>query len=226
MHPLTVSDILLRVLGAFLAGFIIGWERETHGRAAGLRTTILACVAASLAMIISHELFIQSTGTSWRPDPARLGAGVLTGIGFLGGGAILRHGNFIRGVTTAASLWFATVIGLACGAGLFGLGFAGLAVAMITLNLLPGLERHIKPDAYASLKITARPETVTLEDLKTKLEALGLEIVSVKLAFDREEGWVTFVCALKLKKPEVFEKSQRAMALLNGLPGVIKARWS
>src|SRR5882757_2438302 len=101
MDSLNISDVLLRIAGAFTGGFIIGWERETHGRAAGLRTTILACVAAALAMILSQVLFVQSGAMpgvgSWRPDPARLGAGILTGIGFLGGGAILRHGEFIRG---------------------------------------------------------------------------------------------------------------------------------
>src|SRR5204862_4221868 len=126
MRPLDFHDILLRVGAAFLGSMIIGWERQSHGRPAGLRTTILASVAAAVAMIISEMLFVQSGAmpgaTSWRPDPARLGAGILTGIGFLGGGAILKHHDFIVGVTTAATLWFMTVIGLAFGGGLFALG--------------------------------------------------------------------------------------------------------
>src|SRR5438477_5935854 len=112
MTPIPIPEMFLRILMAFLAGCVVGWERESHGRPAGLRTNILACVASAVAMIISQVLFVEASvtaSTSWRPDPARLGMGILTGIGFLGAGTILRHGNFVRGVTTAASLWFVTV---------------------------------------------------------------------------------------------------------------------
>src|SRR2546423_3243772 len=147
MSSLTLWEMFLRLLMAFLAGFLVGWERESHGRPAGLRTNILACVAAALAMVVSEVLFAQSataTATgSWRPDPARLGAGILTGIGFLGAGTILRHDNLIRGVTTAASLWFVTVLGLAFGSGLFVPGVIGLAIALMTLLSLPLVEKHI-----------------------------------------------------------------------------------
>src|SRR2546427_5507917 len=100
MAPLSYWEMFLRVLMAFLAGFVVGWERESHGRPAGLRTTILACVASAVAMMVSEVLFMQTAAAnptaSWRPDPARLGAGILTGIGFLGAGTILRHENMIR----------------------------------------------------------------------------------------------------------------------------------
>src|SRR5579859_807579 len=98
MSPITLPEMCLRVGLAFIAGFAVGWERECHGRPAGLRTNILACVAAAVAMITSEILFVQSIGVSLtgtvRSDPARLGAGILTGIGFLGAGTILRHDNF------------------------------------------------------------------------------------------------------------------------------------
>src|SRR2546423_14039656 len=99
MEKLTYLGIFLRLLAAFGAGLVVGWERESHGRPAGLRTTILACVASAMAMIISEVLFAESAAAqppiSWRPDPARLGAGILTGIGFLGAGTVLRHANFV-----------------------------------------------------------------------------------------------------------------------------------
>src|SRR5207248_2799015 len=111
------------------------------GRPAGLRTTILTCVAAAVAMVISEMIFVQSAAATstgnWRPDPARLGAGMLAGIGFLGAGTILRQANFVRGVTTAATLWFVTVLGMAFGGGQFVLGALGLALAIITLLVLP-----------------------------------------------------------------------------------------
>src|SRR5436305_12795187 len=103
-----LSEMGLRVGLAFAAGFLIGLERESHGRPAGLRTNILVCVGAAVSMIIAENLMAQSAASysnAVRADPARLGAGILAGIGFLGGGTILRHDNFIRGVTTAATLW-------------------------------------------------------------------------------------------------------------------------
>jgi putative Mg2+ transporter-C (MgtC) family protein len=230
MDSLNISDVLLRIAGAFTGGFIIGWERETHGRAAGLRTTILACVAAALAMILSQVLFVQSGAMpgvgSWRPDPARLGAGILTGIGFLGGGAILRHGEFIRGVTTAASLWFATVVGLAFGAGEFVLGSVALGVGITTLHGLLPLERRIKVDAYATLKVTARAGVLTFDDLKKRLESSGATIVALKLGFNQEKGYTTFECSLKVHKQDLFDQAQRTISALSSIPGVIKATWN
>src|SRR3954471_21695100 len=139
--PLPLQEVVLRIFAATVAGMIIGMERESRGRAAGLRTTILTCLAATLAMITSEYLFTgaaeATAGGNWRPDPARLGAGILTGIGFLGAGTILRHEDTIRGVTTAACLWCVTVLGLAFGAGLFVVGGIGLAIAFVTLILLP-----------------------------------------------------------------------------------------
>src|SRR5436190_17172477 len=145
MRPLTFDEMLLRLAAAFAAGLVFGWERSSRGRPAGLRTTILAAVAAATAMIVSEKLFVESgsavlTG-NWRPDPARLGAGVLTGIGFLGAGTIMRQEHIIRGVTTAACLWFVTVIGLAFGSGEFEVGAAALAIGLTTVFVLPQFEK-------------------------------------------------------------------------------------
>src|SRR6266516_3454810 len=101
-------DIALRIAAAVISGFILGVERESRGRAAGLRTFVLVCSAASIAMIIANV----GTGT-WRPDPGRVAQGLLAGMGFLGAGTILRLGTVIRGLTTSAGLWFATVLGIA-----------------------------------------------------------------------------------------------------------------
>src|SRR6266403_152886 len=115
--PLTVGwrDIAARLFFTVLAGALIGWNRGEHGHPAGLRTTMLVCLAASVAMIETNLLL----GTRGKPqdsfavfDPMRLPLGILSGMGFIGAGAILRRGNVVQGVTTAATLWFVTVIGL------------------------------------------------------------------------------------------------------------------
>jgi putative Mg2+ transporter-C (MgtC) family protein len=116
---MTIIDVLLRLGLSFVAGAVLGLERESHGRAAGLRTTTLACVAACLAMMLAH-FFVRDPmfrSMNWRPDPGRLAAGILTGIGFLGAGVIVREGTTVRGVTTAAVLWYVTILGLVFGSG-------------------------------------------------------------------------------------------------------------
>jgi len=229
MGALTYSDMCLRLLMAFAAGAAVGWERESHGRPAGLRTNILACVASAMAMIVSEVLFVQSATSgatsSWRPDPARLGAGILTGIGFLGAGTILRHGNFVRGVTTAASLWFVTILGLAFGSGQIVLGLMGTGTALVTLLGLPAFEKFITTDWYSTITITLGLDAVAEEELRKRIELLGILVKSVRLTHDLEKKQRTIIYEVKLRKSEVFGKSQRAMAELAKVPGVVQVRW-
>ena len=218
MPPLSLSQMVLRLLVAFLAGCIVGWERESRGRAAGLRTNLLACVAAALAMVISEVLFAQSAtatgGASWRPDPARLGAGT-----------ILRHSNAILGVTTAASLWFVTVLGLAFGSGQFALGFIGVGIALLALYVLPRFEKHIQSDWFATLSVSATLEALDEEQLRNRVSALGPVLQSMRLSCDLEKKQRTFICELKLKRREAFDLSRRVVADLTGVPGVLRVKW-
>ena len=229
MSPLSYLEMFLRVLMAFLAGFIVGWERESHGRPAGLRTTILTCVASAVAMIISEVLFAESAAAtatgSWRPDPARLGAGILTGIGFLGAGTILRQANFVRGITTAATLWFVTVLGLAFGSGQFALGFIGTGVALATLFVLPRFEKHIPTDWYSTLTVALSFEGLSEDELRNRIQALGLIVKSIKFSNDLEKKQKTIIYELKLRKADAFELSNKTVAEITKYPGVLRVRW-
>jgi putative Mg2+ transporter-C (MgtC) family protein len=229
MSTVSFPQMLLRIGLAFIAGLIVGWERTSHGRAAGLRTTILACVAAAIAMVISEALFAESgaatAGGNWRPDPARLGAGILTGIGFLGAGTIIRHADAIRGVTTAATLWFVTVLGLAFGSGQFAVGFLGMAVAMAALFILPSVEQVIQSDWYATLTVTGTLEALNETSLRAQIESLGLSIKAMKFSSDLEKKQKTLVYELKLKKPDVFQLSSKLVNQLVAFPGVLQVSW-
>ena len=229
MSPLSIPEMFLRVLLAFVAGFAVGWERQSHGRPAGLRTTILACVASAVAMIVSDRLFAESataTATgSWRPDPARLGAGILTGIGFLGAGTILRHANAVRGITTAASLWFVTVLGLAFGSGQFVLGLLGTALALLTLVVLRLFDKYVRSDAYATLTVTATFEGLSEEELKKRVEGLGPAVQNVRLSYDVKEKQKTIICQLKFKHPEAFQLSSKVVGEMTRCPGVLQVKW-
>ena len=126
------------VLSAILSG-IVGFEREFHGRAAGFRTHILLCVGSTLIMLTSIHIFdVYSARVPI--DPARLAAGVVTGIGFLGAGTIMRYKASVRGLTTATSLWVVAGIGLAIGVGFYSAGIFTAILALITLFFLRRLE--------------------------------------------------------------------------------------
>lgn len=133
-------QIIARLITAGILGGFIGLERESHGRPAGLRTHILVCVGSTLIMIVSAYAFPEF-GLS--RDPARLAAQVVSGIGFLGAGTIMREGANIRGLTTAASLWVVAGIGLAVGSGFYLPGVVTAVLAVGTLTLLDKAERNI-----------------------------------------------------------------------------------
>ena len=159
---LTEWDMIIRLALGFIAGGILGFERSSRHQAAGLRTHILIAMGATLLMLLSIWL-PQETTYMKNGDPGRIAAQVVSGIGFLGAGAIIRLGNNIRGLTTAASLWFAAAVGLAIGGGIFiAAGFAE-AVGLFTLLVLSKFERKIFPtERFKILEIfynTCSPNT-------------------------------------------------------------------
>ncbi|UCC67336.1 MAG: MgtC/SapB family protein [Armatimonadota bacterium] len=120
--------ILVKITLAVVLGGIVGWQREAHDRPAGLRTHILVCVGSAVYTL-------ASMGFGPASDPARVAAQVATGMGFLGAGTIIRHGNVVRGLTTAASLWAVAAIGLCVGLGGKALWVAAIATAVVLLTL-------------------------------------------------------------------------------------------
>jgi len=133
---ITWADIAVRLVSALIAAAILGYNRGEHGKAAGLRTTMLVCLAAALAMVAVNILLPlagRSPDSFVTTDLMRLPLGILTGVGFIGGGAILRRGNLVTGVTTAATLWYVTVVGLCFGGGQILLGCIATAIGALVL---------------------------------------------------------------------------------------------
>jgi putative Mg2+ transporter-C (MgtC) family protein len=130
------SEYFLSILLAGFVGGLIGLEREYHDKTAGLRTMILIAVGSALFTILSVEI-------GHTHDPARVAAAVVSGVGFLGAGAIIKAGMSIRGLTTAASIWLVASLGMGMGAGMYGLTFGVTLLVLVVLWLLPFLERRI-----------------------------------------------------------------------------------
>lgn len=171
-------EMALRLALTFCAGMAVGWNRETHGKAAGLRTTILVGLAAAISMIQANILL--DTGGK-HPDSfavmdvLRFPLGVLTGVGFIGAGAILRKGDLVTGVTTAATLWVMTAIGLSFGGGQIWLGLAATLIVLVTLLLLKRLDEHLQHRQHGILVLSV-PEQSQLPDVAAALERMGYKI--------------------------------------------------
>lgn len=156
--PITETDIVIRLCLAFAAGGVIGLERSSRRQVAGLRTHILIALGAACLMLLSIWLPQHFNENA---DPGRIAAQVVSGIGFLGAGAIIRLGNNIRGLTTAASLWLTAAIGMTVAAGMYAAALTAVLLALITLMALNRVEKKIFPDDWQ------QPDNNNIEENKS-----------------------------------------------------------
>jgi len=226
------NEIALRLVLTVIAGTLVGIDRSERGQAAGLRTTILVCLAAAVAMIQTNLLLPMGgrTPDSFATlDLMRLPLGILTGMGFIGGGAILRRGNMVQGVTTAATLWLVTVIGLCLGGGQLVLGMTTLAMALIVLWALKRLEARIRSERHATLSVSLNAAGPTDRDIPALLNRAGFEIRS----WDVRSSIRSDVAPLRKVRCEVSWRGRRDDILsppileqIAQLPGVTRLRWT
>ena len=136
-------EICLRLACAMLVGLVIGTEREYTHRPAGMRTHILVALGACVVSITGELLFHHYSLLGSTADPARLSAQVITGVGFLGAGTIMREGATVKGLTTAASVWTVACLGIAAGFGYYAIALAGMVFMLVTLTILELLQHHL-----------------------------------------------------------------------------------
>ena len=172
-------DLFFPVMGALFAGGAVGLEREFRGQPAGLRTHLLVCLASAFLMLMAVEQISWIRGMSSeivRIDPVRMAHGVLTGVGFLCGGVIFRTGVTVHGLTTAASLWITSALGMLFGVGLYGLAFGCTAMVLLVLGALRIFDDFIPQlaVAYVAIRFT-REGAPTGAELKKQLRDLGVK---------------------------------------------------
>lgn len=177
VFPVGVGEILLKLVVAAALGGLIGLERETHGRPAGLRTNILVCVGAALVMAVARA---ASSGVV---DPGRAMAGVVTGIGFLGAGAIIKMGNIVRGLTTAACIWLVAALGIAVGQGLFVLAAITTGVALFVLVVVDKLSRAIPAVTYHTVTVVTDAEDFAglSRACRGRIEERGVRVLATEV---------------------------------------------
>ncbi|HNS48243.1 MAG TPA: MgtC/SapB family protein [bacterium] len=221
-------ELVMRLVLAAALGGIIGIERESHGREAGFRTMILVCVGNCLVLVISLQMITLggAAGTfasvpALRLDPSRIAAGALTGIGFLGAGAIIQDRRRIRGLTTAACLWVVTAIGLAVGGGFYAVGLAAAAITLIALYFLRPLEHLFKRDNYNILVIQQAGET-TPEYYVRELKRWPLVILGTRIRVESPPPRTELEFMVRYKEGNL---ADQVVPHLMKLPGVKLVEW-
>jgi putative Mg2+ transporter-C (MgtC) family protein len=227
--PLNIGwgEIALRLGLTVIAGLLVGYNRSEHGKAAGLRTTLLVCLAASVAMI-QVNLLLPTDG---RPassfvmnDLMRLPLGILTGVGFIGAGAIIRRDNIVVGVTTAATLWYVTIVGLCLGGGQIELGIIATILGVAALWILQWIELKLRRERRATLSVewlgNSLSEHMIRERLAAQMRIAGASLV----LFGPEARHKLVFEILEFSAPDDTSTPPVCQTIANE-PGVVKLKW-
>ncbi len=218
-------EMALHLVVALAAGGIVGLERSYHGRPAGFRTHALVCLASSLLMILTvyharwfDAPFLERVAI----DPTRMAQGIMTGIGFLGAGVIMREGLTVRGLTTAASIWITAAIGILIGVGFYFPAGIATALTLIALSVFRWIERKMPIEFYANLTVgffrnAALPEV----ELRAMVEGKGFVVANMNYSVT-DEGKV-FEYEMVIHSPNR-DNTRHLSQALNAMPSVTAFR--
>ena len=212
--------ILLRLIMATVLSGIVGFEREFHGRAAGFRTHILLCIGSTLVMLTSIHIF-DIYNARVPCDPARIAAGVVTGIGFLGAGTIMHSKSSVRGLTTATSLWVVAGIGLAVGSGMYFASIATTVITMITLFFFSRMEyAMIRKDWYKTLIIEAHEGVNQIKGAREILTEYGVRVTDFEVERSSDGANMVLEISVRLSTSKNDDHIVQDIARLEGVKSV------
>ena len=230
--PLTLTwqQIALRILLAAVASLLIGLNRDEKGHPAGMRTTMLVCLAACLAQLQANMLLTtagKTTSSFSVLDLERLPLGILSGIGFIGAGVIVkRDNNLVTGVTTAATIWFVSVLGLLFGGGQLRLGCAATALAMFILWGLKHAEDFIPRQQQGNLCLTLDASSPSEEELRKLILKAGCEFTRWQATYDPPRTLSALECTVRWRERASREpRTPPAIQHLRTLPGICSLTW-
>ncbi len=198
------GNFVVRVLFAALLGAMIGLERDIRGRSAGLRTNMLVSVGSSVFMLLSIGIAVkwfESYPGSAEVDPTRIAAQIITGIGFIGAGAIIKYKFSVQGLTTAACLWTTSAIGMACGAGFFELAILAALIAIFVLTILSRVEKLYSKDNYRIIKITVHKD-IAIGKVVELIRKQGILVLHYDVEKDYEHSTVAITAEVKFQNKE------------------------
>lgn len=214
-------QIIIRLLLSTVFGGMIGIERESANRPAGFRTHILVCLGSTLIMLVSlfmFELFKSKTAL----DPSRIAAQVISGIGFLGAGTIIREGATVRGLTTAASLWTVAAIGLAVGCGFYAAACLTAFLTIITLITFSKIEEHIVKKRFShEVSMIIKDNPGQIGRIGTVLGEMNVNITSIKMESNKNHE---LILSLDLRAPSKIDIND-ILINLSSVEGVLKVEF-
>jgi putative Mg2+ transporter-C (MgtC) family protein len=225
---LTWHEVVIRILCALAAGALLGLNRSEHGRPAGLRTSMLVSLAACLAMLQVNSLLPlagRASNSFVMNDLMRLPLGILSGMGFIGAGAIVSKDSLVVGVTTAATLWFLTVIGLCFGGGEVALGLAGTAVGLGILAGAKWFEDRLEQDHQGNVLVVTDNSGPGEEQIRHILLQSGLLISGCELEVTPAEELREWNCQVHWRSKPEESKVPDAVKVLGAMPGVVRIAW-
>lgn len=221
---ITEQEMLLRLVISAVAGGIVGMEREAKNRPAGLRTHILVTLGSALIMLISMYGFDGMGVSGEGGEPARLAAQVVSGIGFLGAGTILRNGNNINGLTTAASIWVCGGIGLAIGNGYYYGGIATTFIVLITLKSMGFIERKVFKGKYKTLVVSCKKRIGLIGDVGQIFGRNNISVRDIKVSSESDDDHVGADIYFTLKLPSKLIPEKLFDEILS-IDGIKSAGW-
>lgn len=206
-HEYTTTMVRLSL--SLIAGTLIGLERTFHGRPAGIRTHTLVCLSSTLLMLLSvfqWQLLAGAPIETIRVDPTRMAQGIMTGIGFLGAGVILKESLTIRGLTTAASIWLTASVGVVIGMGLYFAAFLTLLIALLVLILFRHIEHFLPTQQYGHLSITfSRQDHLNEADLRQLIKAHHSNCFDLSYRLENEGKSFVYEMTINTLKSNNFE---------------------
>ncbi|MFW6163525.1 MAG: MgtC/SapB family protein, partial [Planctomycetota bacterium] len=194
-------------------GGLVGLERELRGRSAGLRTNLMVCLGATMVMLTASAF----------PSPGRLAQGALTGIGFIGAGAILRLKGRIHGLTTAGCIWFMAALGVVLGIGAYAEAVAGTLLVLLVLHGLWVIEQRLSPDTYRELVVQADRRAVSIADAREVVQGAGYLVQTYETKEDVARDELTVSFHVRFRPHEVSD--DMLFRRLRELPGLRSFAW-
>ncbi len=210
MGSAELGGVLYPLILAVGMGLSIGIERSIRGRPAGLRTYLLVCVSFAVIALLSEGHFLGMQG-GFRPDPARLAAGGLTGVGFLGAGVIVRSRFTVFGLTTAAGIWTVAVLGLALGSRNYTLALALYVITLGSLWLLRYLEPVLPRESFRQIALRMQGEGMTVEEARGFFQPYRLALERVTIDKDKQADTTSYTFVVRSKRSEVFVEAFNAL---------------
>lgn len=216
-----ILPIIVSIFAAVVAGGIIGLERSYHGRPAGFRTHTLVCLSSSILMLVTvyEKLwFAEAALETVKIDPTRMAQGVMTGIGFLGAGVIVKEGFSVRGLTTAASIWITAAIGIVCGVGLYYIAIIGTVMTILILSFFRWIEDKVPTLVYAHHSVKcARKDAIPEDRLRQIIKEHGISIASLSYSIVEGGAFQKYEMTILTRETDNFKLLSETLAAMESV---------